>query len=125
MAAISQAEIQRLLAVSTGQASYGTVNSSVLKLMTANGSATANGTEVSGGSYAAQAITWAAPTGKTISNSAAITFTGMPAATVVGVEIWDTGTNRKWFGALSASRTTAAGDSITFAAGSITLSLDV
>lgn len=125
MPAISQAEIQRLLAVSTGQAAYPNVLSSVLKLMTSNGSATAGGSEVNGGSYAPQAISWAAPTGKTISNSAAITFTGMPAATVVGVEIWDTGTNRKWFGALSASRTTAAGDSITFAAGSITLSLDV
>lgn len=125
MAAITQPEIQRLLAVSTGQAAYPNVLSSVLRLMTTVGTATGNGTEVTGGSYTPQAITWAAPTGKTISNSAAITFTGMPAATVAGVEIWDTGTNRKWFGALSATRTTAAGDSITFAAGSITLSLDV
>jgi hypothetical protein len=49
----------------------------------------------------------------------------MPAATVVGVEIWDNaGTPvRLWYGPLSASRTVAAGDELRLTAGSLTLSL--
>ncbi|KOG33298.1 phage tail fiber protein [Streptomyces resistomycificus] len=94
-------------------------------LVTANGSDTAAGTEVTGGSYARQNLSVAAAVSGATSNSADLVWTGMPAATVVGVEVWDSaGTPvRLWYGSLSASRTVAAGDELQLTAGSLTLSL--
>ena len=94
-------------------------------LVTAAGSDTAAGTEVTGGSYARQNLAVAAAVGGATSNSADLVVTGMPAATVVGVEIWDSaGTPvRLWYGALSASRTVSAGDELRLTAGSLTLAL--
>jgi hypothetical protein len=94
-------------------------------LVTENGTDTAAGTEVTGGSYARQNLAVAAAVGGATSNSADLVFTGMPAATVVGVEIWDSaGTPvRLWYGPLTASRTVAAGDEVILTAGSLTLSL--
>lgn len=101
-----------------------------VRLMTANGSATANGTELgSGGSYVAgtgQSVTFGAATSPaTSSNSGAVTQTNMPAATIVGIEVWDsTGTPvRQELGALSANKTTALGDTLSFAIAAITSAL--
>ncbi|HEY9370144.1 MAG TPA: hypothetical protein VIU94_17180 [Streptomyces sp.] len=93
--------------------------------MTAGGSDTVAGTEVTGGSYARQSLTVGAASSGATSNSADVVFTGMPATTVVGVEIWDSaGTPvRLWYGTLAASRTVAAGDELRLVAGSLTLSL--
>jgi hypothetical protein len=94
-------------------------------LVTANGSDTAAGTEVTGGSYARQTLTVAAASGGATSNSADLVFAGMPACTVVGVEIWDSaGTPvRLWYGALAASRTVAAADELRLLAGDLDLSI--
>ncbi|WP_435595879.1 phage tail fiber protein [Streptomyces albogriseolus] len=94
-------------------------------LVTANGSDTAAGTEVTGGSYARKTLTTAAAVNGATSNSADLVWTGMPAATVVGVEVWDSaGTPvRLWYGALAASRTVLAGDELRIPAGSLTFSL--
>lgn len=94
-------------------------------LVTANGSDTTAGTEVTGGSYARQNLTMAAAVTGGTSNSADVVFAGMPAATVVGVEIWDSAGApvRLWYGALAASRTVAAGDELRLTAGSLALSL--
>ena len=94
-------------------------------LVTAAGSDTVAGTEVTGGSYARQSLTVGAASSGATSNSADVVFTGMPATTVVGVEIWDSaGTPvRLWYGTLAASRTVAAGDELRLVAGSLTLSL--
>jgi hypothetical protein len=94
-------------------------------LVTAAGSDTVAGTEVTGGSYARQTLTVGAASSGATSNSADVVFTGMPAATVVGVEIWDSaGTPvRLWYGNLAASRTVAAGDEVRLVAGSFTLAL--
>ena len=96
-----------------------------LRLMTANGSASAAGTEVTGGSYSPQTIAFAAASGGSAAHNADITFSGMPASTVVGLEIWDSaGTPvRLWWGALSASKTVSAGDAISFPSGSVIVSL--
>lgn len=103
-----------------------------IRLMTANGSATAAGTELAtGGSYTA--VTGIATTGSgfaaantttaTAATNAALTQTNMPVSTIVGIEIWDsTGTPaRKWFGALTASKTLAAGDTFSIATGALTV----
>ena len=94
-------------------------------LVTANGSDTAAGTEVTGGSYARQSLSVAAASAGATSNSADLVFAGMPAATVVGVEVWDSAGApvRLWYGALAVSRTVAAGDELRITAGSLTLSL--
>lgn len=95
------------------------------RLMTANGSATAAGTEVAGGSYAAQAVTFGSASAGAAANTAQVTFTGMPAATVTGVEIWDTSGSpqRLWWGPLSASKTLNAGDTFQFDPGALAVSL--
>lgn len=78
-----------------------------------------------GGSYARQNITVAAAVGGATSNSADIVFAGMPACTVVGLEIWDSAGSpvRLWHGPLTASRTVAAGDELRILAGDLDLSI--
>ena len=94
-------------------------------LVTAHGDDATAGTEVTGGSYARQDLSVAAAVNGATSNSADLVWTGMPAATVVGVEIWDSAGSpvRLWYGPLSASRTVAAGDELRLAAGALSLSL--
>lgn len=96
-----------------------------LKLMTVIGSAASAGTEVSGGSYAAASITMGASSAGSAANTNAITFTNMPVCTVVAVEIWDSnGTpTRRWWGAVTTSKTYAVGDNATIAIGAITTAL--
>lgn len=99
--------------------------------MTANGTAAANGTELAtGGGYTsgagAPSVTMGAATSPGNSASTtAVTITNMPATTVVGIEIWDSaGTPiRQELGALTASKTTAAGDTLSYAIGAITSAL--
>ncbi|MFJ7417974.1 hypothetical protein ACIQXD_05095 [Streptomyces uncialis] len=94
-------------------------------LVTANGSDTAAGTEVAGGSYTRKNLTVAAAVNGATSNSGDLSWTGMPATTVVGVEIWDSaGTPvRLWHGPLGTPRTVAAGDELKIVAGSLTLAI--
>ena len=94
-------------------------------LSTSAGSDTTAGTEVTGGSYARQTITVAAASGGSVSNSATISFTNMPACTVTGIEIYDSnGTPKRLaYGTLTTSKTVASGDTLQFAASSISLSL--
>lgn len=100
------------------------------RLMTANGTATSNGTEVTNSgtsTYAAQDVGTAlgTPAAGAVTNSAAITWTNLPAATIVGLEIWDQNATpkRKWFGGLAANKTVALGDSLTLAAGALNIGL--
>jgi hypothetical protein len=115
----------QLLDALVGTASYTVTTPIKLALVTANGTDSAAGTEVTGGSYARQTITFGAAASGAISNNAVINFTGMPAATVVGIEIYDSNGSPKRlaYGALSANKTTTAGDTLQFAASSISLSL--
>lgn len=102
-----------------------------LKLMTVNGTDSTAGTEVSGGSYTPQTITFAATTSGTgtTSNSNVITFASMPAvggSGVVGFEIWDSNATPKrlWWIPATVAKTTNAGDTYSVAIGAITLSID-
>lgn len=94
-------------------------------LVTANGTDTTAGTEVVGGSYARKTMTVAAATNGATSNSADLIWTGMPVATVVGVEVWDSAgvPVRLWYGALGASRTVASGDELKIIAGALSFAL--
>jgi hypothetical protein len=93
-----------------------------LRLVTANGSVTSTGTQVTGGSYAAQSITVGSASAQAKTNTADIVFTGMPTANVVGAEIWDSAnTTRKWWGAATSSQSFTAGDTCTVSAGALTI----
>jgi hypothetical protein len=126
MANLVTVEANAILAASSGQATYvAAVTPIKVALMTANSTATGLGTEVSGGSYSRQTITFAAPSGGSISSNIVLNYTSMPACTVTGVDEWDSaGTPiRRWFGALSASKTVNAGDTFSIASGSYTKTL--
>lgn len=101
-----------------------------LRLMTAAGSATANGTELAtGGGYTqgagAPSTAWAAAASGSQATNAAVTITNMPATTITAVETWDSNATpkRQELGNLTASKTTASGDTLTFASGAITSAL--
>lgn len=115
----------QLLDALVGTASYSVTTPIKLALMTASGNDASAGTEVTGGSYARQTISFGSAASGQIANSATINFTSMPAATVVGIEIYDSaGTPKRLaYGTLTASKTTASGDTLQFAASAITLSL--
>jgi hypothetical protein len=115
----------QLLDALVGTSAYTVTTPIKLALMTANGSDSAPGTEVTGGSYARQTIAFDAAASGQIANNAVISFTGMPSCTVVGIEIYDNaGTPKRLaYGALTNSRTVTSGDTVQFAISSVTLSL--
>jgi hypothetical protein len=85
------------------------------------------GTEVTGGSYARQAVTFGAPSNGVSTNTAAIEF---PQATGtwgtvgwVGIEDASTGGNLLYHTALDASKTIATGDIFKIAIGSLSVTL--
>src|ERR1700761_6592427 len=101
-----------------------------LRLMTAQGSNTSNGTELSGTGYTAGGSTlgssaFGTPSAGVQTNSNAVSWSvGSSWSTVTAIEIWDTaGTPLRWLqGALTSSITGASnGDTVQFAAGSISL----
>lgn len=126
MPALATAEANRLLDASLGVAAYTAPTGSMkVALATSTSTASAAGTEVTGGSYARQNVTFGSSSSGSTSNTAAVNFTNMPAATVTYVDIYDSnGTPRRaWYGALSASKTTASGDTLSFAIGALVASL--
>lgn len=122
MAVFDTAEANRLLDATFSTADYvGAATGSQLRLCTAAPTDTAAGTAVSGGSYAPQAMAMGAAASRSCSNTGTVAFTGMPATTVTHVDIYNSGgTVRKAYGALTVSRTTASGDTLSFAPGSVT-----
>lgn len=130
MANLVAVEAGALLAASCAQTAYTAPTTPIkVALVSATGSATAAGTEITGGSYARQTVTFAAAvttaSPATIASNVALTYSNMPAVTVTGVDEYDSAATpvRRWFGALSASKTTNAGDTLTIASGSYTKNL--
>jgi len=82
--------------------------------------------EATGGSYARQAGSFGVAAAGAVSNDAALNFTGMPAATITHVGAWDAATvgNFLWGGALTASKTTNAGDTFQIPIGDLDVTLD-
>jgi hypothetical protein len=131
MAALVQVHANNIIDASVGTTTFvATVTPLKCRLMTAIGSATAAGTELAtSGSYVAATglspATMASAASGSAASSVALTQTNMPAATITAVELWDSaGTPlRKWYGALTANKTTNAGDTFTIASGSLTAAL--
>jgi hypothetical protein len=82
--------------------------------------------ELTGGGYSRKPVTFNAPSGGSMTNSADIDFPNMPAATITHVALWDAASagNCLWTGALTAPKTTNAGDTFRIPAGQLTVSLD-
>jgi hypothetical protein len=103
------------------QIAYTAPTSVKLHLYTTATTDAGGGTEVAGGSYAGQTVTFqagAAGSGAA-DNSGAVSFVNMPAATVTHAAIKDQAGNMLLHGALTAPKTVGAGDTLTFAAGDI------
>ena len=98
-------------------------------LYTAAPSDSGGGTEVSTGGYARQSVALSAASspGGTTSNSGEVSFTasGADYGTVTHMGIFDAASsgNLLWHGALTASKTVADGDTLTFAVGNIDLTM--
>lgn len=84
------------------------------------------GTEVVGGSYARQAVTFGAPSAGSCSNTANVEFTNMPAVTVSHVAVCDAsnGGNFLFHGALDSSVAVTAGNTFRVSTGNLTCTLD-
>jgi hypothetical protein len=103
-----------------------------LAINTAVGTDSAAGTEVAtGGGYTAGTggritLSWAASSAKSQATNAVASVTNYPRAeTVTSVDIFEGGGSfrRMEFGSLTASKTMAAGDTLSFASGAITSAL--
>lgn len=101
-----------------------------IRYMTAVGSATANGTElVTSGGYTsgtgAPTATYAAAATGSQATNAIVSTTNMPATTINGIEVWDSNATpkRQELGNLTAAKTTASGDTLSFASAAISSAL--
>ena len=99
-----------------------------LGLFTVTPTAAGGGTELSGNGYSRQSITFGTASGGVISNTNSITFgpdTTADWGAIAYCAVMDASTagNMLWFGSLTASRTLAVGDTMTFAAAALSLSL--
>lgn len=96
-----------------------------LALYTSSPNAGGGGTEVTGGSYARAAITFGSITGGSMTNSSAITFSGLPNSTIThyGILNASTGGTLKVYGALNSSAAVVTGDQVQFLTSTITVNL--
>ena len=99
-----------------------------LGLFTSDPGEATGGTEVSGGSYARQAVAFNAASGGATENTAEIAFPVATAAwgTITHVTIFDalTGGNRIWHGVLAAEKIIGIDDQFKMAAGALDVSID-
>lgn len=97
-------------------------------LFTSAPSDAGGGTEVSGGGYARQAVTFSAASGGATSNSADVTFPTATAnwGTITHIGLFDasTGGNLLLWGALTTSKTISTGDVLKIPAGDLDITLD-
>jgi hypothetical protein len=96
-----------------------------LRLTTTASTAAAAGTEVVGGSYVAQTVAMTAASAASSPNTSTLTYSSMPATTVVGVAEFDSNGSPFywWFAPLAANKTTNSGDTLTIAGGAYTTAI--
>lgn len=96
-----------------------------LALYTSNPTAADTGTEVSGGSYVRRPITFGSLSGGAISNTVAISFSGLPTATIThyGIRSAASGGTLRAFGPLNSVAATVNGDEVVFNIGTVQVSI--
>jgi hypothetical protein len=96
-----------------------------LALYTVAPTSAGGGTELSGGSYVREAVTFGAPSSGIVANAGAINFPSPTAAwgTLVAVAVFDapTGGNMLYFGNLSAAKAVDVADPVFFPIGYFTI----
>lgn len=92
-------------------------------LLTAMGTDTVPGTEVTGGVYARQDFNATVATSGQVLNSTAILFPDLPGVTVVGLELWDSSGKRLWHGTLAAPFTVVPPGGMMFEPGSVAIQM--
>lgn len=110
-----------------GGASYTAPATLYVALFTSDPGETGSGTEVSGGSYARQTVTFTV-TGNLASNTAAVEFPTATGSwgTITYAAVYDASTsgNLLAYGALTTSKTIASGDVLRIPAGDFDITLD-
>lgn len=106
-----------------GEASYTMPSNIYLALYTSNPTENDTGTEVTGGSYARQLLSFANAVGGTKTSNTSESFSSMPATTVThwGIRDASSGGNLLYFGAFDLSVQLNAGNSFPIASGDIVL----
>jgi hypothetical protein len=128
MSAISNYLENALLNATLRNTTYTSPATVYAGLFTTDPTEAGTGTEVSGGSYARKAITFAAPSnGVTTNSAAACEFDQATGSwgTITHFAIFDALTtgNMLYYGALTTSKTIASGDVFKFATSSVTVTL--
>lgn len=127
MAALSNYLRAALLNATLRNTTYTSPATVYLALYTSDPTAADSGTEVSGGSYARQAVAFSPPSGGATDNSAQLDFPKATAdwgtITHFGVRDAASGGNLLFFGALAASKTINTDDKLQVEAGSLDISL--
>lgn len=132
MGAMSNFLEEKILNMVFRNVAYTRPSAVYLALYTSDPTETDTGTEVSGGGYQRQLITFAAPTQvgteARITNSADIQFpiatAGWGTITHIGIRSAATGGDLLYYGPVSNPRSILANDQIKFLAGELTLGLD-
>lgn len=128
MAAASNYLELKILEHTLGITAYTAPSTVYLALFTTDPTDAGTGTEVSGGGYARQAISWNAPASGAADNSADVTFPQATAdyGTVSHIGIYDASSagNLLYHGALSASKSITENDTFIVEAGDLSISLD-
>lgn len=119
----------KLLDHSLGTTTYTKPTTVYVALFTTDPTDAGSGTEVTGGSYARQSVTFAAAstsgsTSTAVSN-AGVTFTNLPTATITHMGLYDASTagNLLYHGALTASKSVTSGDNFTINSGQLSIEL--
>lgn len=128
MAAASDYLELKILEHTLGITSFTAPTTTYLALFTSDPTDAGTGTEVSGGSYARQSISWNTPASGATTNSADVTFPQATAnyGTVTHIGIYDASSagNLLYHGALSASKSVETNDTFIVEAGDLSVSLD-
>lgn len=128
MGALSDYLENKLLEHSMGKTAYTMPSGVYLGLFTTAPTDAAPGTEVTGGAYARQKVTFGNAAAGSISNSADVTFPKATAnwGTITHAALFDAATagNMLWHGALQAQKAIGIDDSFLIEAGKLTCSLD-
>jgi len=128
MSAISNYLENALINATLRNTTYTSPTTVYAGLFTSDPTDAGSGTEVSGGSYARKAITFAAPSnGVTTNSAAAVEFDQATGSwgTITHFAIFDALTtgNMLYYGALTTSKTISSGDVFKFATSSVTVTL--
>lgn len=115
-----------LLAALLGEQAFTSPPTVYLGLFTTVTSDAGGGTEVVGGSYVRQPVTFNTVTSGATTNDADVVFTDMPDVTVTHGALFDaeSGGNMLSHGALSPQQDVVAGSTLTLSAGSISATMD-